>query len=76
MVKNMSATWETQVLYLGQEDLDKGMATPLFLPGESHGQRNLVGYCPCYHKELDMTKQLSMNLTNNWPYDSNTVVVR
>ena len=30
--------------------------TPLFLPGESHGQRNLVGYCPWGHKELDMTE--------------------
>jgi len=21
-------------------------STPVFMPGESHGQRNLVGYCP------------------------------
>ena len=28
MVKNLPAMWETQVLYLGQEDcLEKGMAT-------------------------------------------------
>ena len=26
-----------------------------FLPGESHGQRSLVGYSPGGHKELDMT---------------------
>ena len=26
-----------------------------FLPGESHGQRNLVSYCPWGHKESDMT---------------------
>ena len=25
----------------------------LFLPGESHGQRSLVGYRPCGHKESD-----------------------
>ena len=33
---------------LGQEDpLEEGMATtPVFLPGESHGQRSLVGYSP------------------------------
>ena len=31
------------------------MATPVFLPGESHGQ----SYSPCGHKELDMTKLLS-----------------
>ena len=30
--------------------------TPVFLPGESHGQRNLVGYSPWSCKELDMTE--------------------
>jgi len=30
--------------------------TPVFLPGESHGQRSLAGYSPCGLKELDMTK--------------------
>ena len=30
--------------------------TPVFLPGESHGQRSLVGYSPRGHKELDMTE--------------------
>ena len=29
---------------------------PAFLPGESHGQRSLVGYSPCGHKELDTTE--------------------
>ena len=34
-----------QVQSLGQEDpLEEG--TPEFLPGESHGQRSLVGYSP------------------------------
>ena len=27
--------------------------TPVFLPGESHGQRSLVGYNPWSHKESD-----------------------
>ena len=27
--------------------------TPVFLPGESHGQRSLEGYSPCGCKELD-----------------------
>ena len=42
----------------GQEDpLEKEMApTPVFLPGESHGQRNLVGYSPWGCKELDTTE--------------------
>ena len=30
--------------------------TPVFLPGESHGQRSLVGYSPKGHKEPDMTE--------------------
>ena len=25
--------------------------TPVFVPGESHGQRSLVGYSPWGHKE-------------------------
>ena len=29
--------------------------TPVFLPGESHGQRNLVSYSPWGLKKLDMT---------------------
>ena len=27
--------------------------TPVFLPGESHGQRSLGGYSPWCHEELD-----------------------
>ena len=51
MVKNPLAMRETQVQSLGQEDpLEKGM------PGESHGQRSLVGYSPWGHKELDPTE--------------------
>ena len=30
--------------------------TPVFLPGESPGQRNLVGYGPQGRKELDLTE--------------------
>ena len=30
--------------------------TPVFLPGESHRQRNLVDYSPQGHRELDMTE--------------------
>ena len=28
--------------------------SPVFLPGEFHGQKSLAGYCPWGHKELDM----------------------
>ena len=30
--------------------------TPVFLPGESHGQRSLVDYSPWGHKESDTTE--------------------
>ena len=30
--------------------------TPVFLPGESHGQRSLIGYSPWGCKDLDMTE--------------------
>ena len=38
--------------------------TPVFLPGESHGQRSLVGYSPWGRKELDMTEWLSTHREN------------
>ena len=31
--------------------------TPIFLPGESHGQRSLVGYSPQRRKELDTNER-------------------
>ena len=34
----------------------KWQPTPLFLPGESHGQRSLAGYSPEGRKELNMTE--------------------
>ena len=38
---------ETWVPSLGQKDpLEKEMATPVFLPGKSHGQRSWAGYSP------------------------------
>ena len=51
-VKNLPAMQETWVQFLRREDpLEKEMATtPVFLPGESHRQRNLVGYSPWGHK--------------------------
>ena len=33
-----------------------GHGNPAFLPGESHGQRNLAGYDPWGRKESDMTE--------------------
>ena len=34
----------------------KQQLTPVFLPGESHGQRSLAGYSPWGHKEFDTTE--------------------
>ena len=61
MVKNLPAMWDTWHKSLGWEDpLEEGMAThPVFVPGESHGQRSLVGHSPCGNKELDTTEQLN-----------------
>ena len=36
--------------------VQKQQPTPVFLPGEFHGQRSLAGYSPWGHKELEATK--------------------
>ena len=36
--------------------LELGRSTPVFLPGESHGQRGLIGDSPWGRKESDTTK--------------------
>ena len=41
----------------------KWLPTPVFLPGKSHGQRNLVGYSAWDRKESDMTERLSLFFT-------------
>ena len=33
--------------------------TPVFLPGEPHGQRSVAGYSPWGHKESDTTERLT-----------------
>ena len=57
-LKNLPVMQETPVRSLGQEDLlEKEMTpTPVFLPGKSHGQRNLEDLqVHGVAKELDMT---------------------
>ena len=44
---------------LGDSLKEARQPTPVFFPGESHGQRILAGYNPCGHKELDTTERLS-----------------
>ena len=56
MVKNLPAMQVTYVPSL----VDKipwrreWLSTSVFLPGEFHGQRSLLGYSPWGHKEQDM----------------------
>ena len=38
------------------DTLEKWLPTPVFLPGEFHGQRSLVGYSSWGHKESDTTE--------------------
>ena len=40
----------------------KWQPTPVFLPGESHGQRTLAGYSPWGHRESDTTERLTLSL--------------
>ena len=48
----------------------KWQPTPVFLPGKSHGQRSLVGYCPWGRKESDTTEQLT-NMERDRTYAAN-----
>ena len=41
------------------------LPTPVFLPGESHGQRSLVGYSTWGPKELDTTEWVSLSLSRH-----------
>ena len=45
----------------------KWQLAPVFLPGESHGWRSLVGYSPQGHKELDMTERFHFT-SLHFPY--------
>ena len=40
--------------------------TPILLTGESHGQRNLAGYRPWGHKQLDTTEAIEHARTNRY----------
>ena len=61
MVKNLPSMQETWVHSLGWEDpwRREWLPNPVFLPGEFHGQRSLVGYSSRSHREWDMTELLT-----------------
>ena len=64
-LKNLPPIQEIWLRSLGWEDPWKRewQPTPVFLPGESHGQRRLAGYSPWYCKELDMTEHACRHKT-------------
>ena len=71
VVKNPPAKQEIRVQSLGGEDpwRRKWQLTPVFLPGQSHGQRRLAGYSPWGHKRVGhdwVNKQQHNN--NYWWY--------
>ena len=57
---------ETGLRFLGQENPPqrKWLPTPVFLPGELHGQRSRAGYSPWGHKESETTEQLTHTHTD------------
>ena len=59
----MLETW-IQVPGLGRSPGEGNgwLPTPVFFPGEFHGQRSLLGYSPWGHNELDRTVGLSLLL--------------
>ena len=50
------------ILGLGRSTGESPGDPPVLLPGESHGQRSLVGYSPWGCKESDTTERLSLSL--------------
>ena len=57
MVKNLPTMWEA---WVGKIPWQR---TPVFLPGESHGQRSLADYSPWGRKEQDVIEQLTLSLS-------------
>ena len=60
-VKNLPPRQETQIPSLSREDTHRRdwLPTPVFLPGESHGQRSWAGYSPWGRKGSGKTQRLN-----------------
>ena len=54
----MFAPWVGKILWRREQQ-----STPVFLPGESHGQRSLVGYSPWGRRESDTTEAYIYNIS-------------
>ena len=61
MVKNFPAS-AGGIRDIGLIPGTKWQLTPVFLSGESHGQRSLAGYSPWSRKESDTTARLTLSL--------------
>ena len=60
VVKNPPANGGDSDLWVGKIPWSrKWQFTPVFLPGNFHGQRTLAGWSPCAYKELDTIEQLN-----------------
>ena len=66
VVKNVLGMQETWVWFVGQEDLwkRKWQPIPVFLPGNSHGQRSLAGHSPWGHKRVKHNLAIKQQLSN------------
>ena len=51
------------VSYISKLWSKKWQPTPVFLPGEFHGQRSMADYSPWRHKESDTIEQLTLSLS-------------
>ena len=68
MARNLPAVQETWVRSLVRKIpwRREWQPTPVFLPGECHGQRSLVGYSTCRHKDSDTTERLTHSTGWGW----------
>ena len=61
MAKILQIWWKLIFKKINKSQAEENYATPVFLPGESDGQRSLAGCCPWDHKESDMSEATSVN---------------
>ena len=69
---------ESQVQSLGWENPlgKKWQPTPVFFPGEFHGQKRLVSYSLQDRKESDMTDRLTLNTKKIKSINENKLVTK
>ena len=61
MAKILQIWWKLICKKINKSQAEENYATPVFLPGESDGQRSLAGCCPWGRKESDMTEATSVS---------------